>query len=67
MKRLPLLFIAVAVLLLLLPVAAQAATPTFDQTVNQLFRQGYPQRVDHHLANMAGTNPQLGFFQGASM
>jgi hypothetical protein len=47
--------------LLLLPAAAQAK-PTFNQAIDQLFAQGFPQAVDAHLANMPGTNPQLGFY-----
>jgi hypothetical protein len=50
------------VVLLLLPTVAMAATPTFDQAVNRLFAHSYPQTIDNHLANMPGTNPQLGFF-----
>ena len=49
-------------LLLLLPVAAQAAPkPPFDQAIDHLFAQGYPQTIDQHLYAMPGTNPQLGF------
>ena len=65
MKRLPVLLFASALLILLLlsvPALAAATTPTFDQAVDQLFARGYPQMVDNHLANMRGTNPQLGFF-----
>jgi hypothetical protein len=48
-------------LLLLLPAAAQAAPkPTFDQAMDQLIAQGYPQAADAHIAAM-GTNPVLGF------
>ena len=61
MRRLPLLVLAIAVLLLLMPGAA-LATPTFDKAIDRLFSQGYPQRIDSHLAAMPGTNPQLGFF-----
>lgn len=60
MKKL--LVLAMGVLaLLLLPASAQAR-PNFDQAVNKLMRQGWPQAVDAHLANMPGTNPKLGFF-----
>ncbi len=62
MKRLPLILLATALLLLLLPAVAMATTPTFDQAVNQLFAHSYPQTIDNHLANMPGTNRQLGFF-----
>jgi aminopeptidase YwaD len=48
-------------LLLLLPAAA-LAKPDFNQAIDQLFANGFPQTVDAHLANMPGTNPQLGFF-----
>ncbi len=62
MKRILLLLSALLVVLLLLPAAAQATPkPTFDQAIDQLFAQGYPQAIDNHLFTMPGTNPQLGF------
>jgi Iap family predicted aminopeptidase len=60
MKRLLLLLVSVLVLaLLLVPTAAQAK-PSFDQALDQVFAQGYPQTVDSYVASL-GTNPQLGF------
>ena len=63
MRRLALFVLPLCLLLLLLlPVAAQAAPkPTFDQAIDQLYAQGYPQAIDNHLFTMPGTNPQLGF------
>ena len=66
LKRVPLFFLAAALLLLLLPATVLAATPTFSQAIDHLYAQGYPQAVDSHLANMPGTNPQLGFFQAGT-
>ncbi len=62
MKRLPLVLLAAVLLLLLLPAATPAATPTFNTAIDQLTAQGYPQGLDTHLADMPGTNPELGFF-----
>ena len=62
MKRILLLLSASLLVVLLLPAAAQATPkPTFDQAIDQLFAQGYPQAIDNHLFTMPGTNPQLGF------
>ena len=60
--------VAVACLLLLLTagVAQAAPRPTYDQAIDQLFADGYPQAVDNHLADMPGTNPKLGFFMGGT-
>jgi hypothetical protein len=45
----------------LLPSVAQAASQaTFEQAIDQLIAQGYPQAADAHIAAM-GTNPVLGF------
>ena len=66
MKRLPLLLLVTGLLLLLLPTIAQATPLSFDQAIDRLIAQGYPQRVDEHLANMPGTNPRLGFFIGGT-
>ncbi len=60
MRRL--LVLGIGVLALLLVPAGAQARPTFDQAVNQLMKQSWPQAVDAHLANMPGTNPKLGFF-----
>ena len=62
MKRLRLVLLAAVLLLFLLPTAALAATPTFNQTIDRLTAHGYPQGLDTHLADMPGTNPELGFF-----
>ena len=62
MKRMLLVAFAMVLLLLLIATAAQAAPPSFNGAIDQLFSQGYPQGLDNHLANMPGTNPQLGFF-----
>jgi hypothetical protein len=52
--------VVVLVLLLLVPAVAQAGTPlTFDQAVQQLVAQGYPQQIESHLTSL-GTTP-LGF------
>ena len=66
MRRLAILAAAICVLvLLLLPTMAWAAPlPTFDQAVDQLIAQGYPQRIEAHL-NSLGTN-DLGFRFGGS-
>ena len=67
MKR-PLFLLIPLCLLLLLPAAASAkAKPTFDQAIDQLFAQGYPQAVDTHLIAMPGTNPQLGVLLGGHL
>ena len=61
MKRSIVIIFALCVLtLLLLPVTA-LAKPSFDQAIDQLFTQGYPQGIDNTLFTMPGTNPQLGF------
>jgi Peptidase family M28 len=62
MKRMLLVAFTAVLLLLLIATAAQAAPPTFNGAIDQLFSRGYPQGLDNHLANMPGTNPQLGFF-----
>ena len=59
MKRPLLLVLALCLLLLLIPSAAQAA-PSYDQAVDQLFAQGYPQAAESYLLSL-GTNPALGF------
>ena len=62
MRRLSFLLFSLSLLLvLLLPAAAQAsAKPTFDQAIDQLIAQGYPQAADAHIAAM-GTNPGSAF------
>ena len=57
MRRSLLTLACVAVALLLLPAAAQAIT--FDKAVDQLFRQGYPQRLEKTIAGFKST--PLGF------
>ena len=62
MRRFVFVVAPLCLLLLLLAAVAQAAPkPTFDQAIDHLFAQGYPQAVDNHLFTMPGTNPQLGF------
>jgi len=58
MRRLALPLLIACALLLLLPAASPAA-PTFDQAVDQLISQGYPQSVENSL-NSLGTSP-MGF------
>ena len=64
MRRLTLaLMAAVLLLCLAAPGLAQAATiPSYDQALDQLVAQGWPQAVNDHLASMPGTNPALGFY-----
>jgi hypothetical protein len=57
MRRITLLFLTACLVLLLLPVAAQAMT--YDQAVDRLLARHYPQKVETYL-NSLGTNP-LGF------
>ena len=56
MKRLPLFVLATALVLLVIPTTALATTPTFDQAIDQLFAQGYPQTVDGSIAAL-GSSP----------
>ena len=59
MKRTILLFVfSLCLVLLMLPTAAGATT--FDQAVDQLVAQGYPQATEDYLCGL-GTNPLLGF------
>jgi hypothetical protein len=69
LKKLPFVLIAAAFLLLLLPASSFAqsgAKPDFGQAVNRLVAQGWPQRLDDHMAYMPGTNAQLGFYFAGS-
>jgi hypothetical protein len=50
--------------LLLAPAASAAPPPTFDQAVDKLIAQGYPQQIERSL-NSLGTN-DLGFRMGGS-
>lgn len=64
MRRLIILVALVCLLLLLLPAAGMAkAKPgvSFDQAIDKLYAQGYPQWIDQHLLTSAGTNRLLGF------
>ena len=62
MKRLTFLLVAACMVLLLLPALGQAkAKPSYDQAIDQLWAQGYPQWIDQHLVTMPGTNHLLGF------
>ena len=63
MKRALLLLVASCLVLLALPVAA-LATPTFDQAVDTLVQEGYPQRLTDHICGL-GTSP-MGFRFGGS-
>ena len=67
-KRFVVLILTVACVVLAAPTAsfARMSRPTFDRAIDQLFARGYPQRLDNHLADMPGTNPQLGFFQAGT-
>jgi N-acetylated-alpha-linked acidic dipeptidase len=65
MKRLSFLLIPLCLVLLLLPASALAST-SFNHALDRLIAQGWPQRVDEHLAYMPGTNPQLGFYFGGT-
>ena len=58
MKRMILLVFSLCLVLLLLPTAAMATR--FDQAVDQLVAQGYPQATEDYLCGL-GTNPLLGF------
>ena len=58
MKRVILLVCSLCLVLLMLPTAAVATT--FDQAVDQLVAQGYPQTTEDYLCGL-GTNPILGF------
>jgi Iap family predicted aminopeptidase len=66
MKRSHLLAVPLVLLvLLLLPaVSTAAAAPTFDQAVDTLVAQGYPQAIEAYLCNL-GTSP-LGFRVGGT-
>jgi hypothetical protein len=58
-RRLVILLAALAVLTLLALPAVASAAPTFNQAVDKLFAQRYPQKVENYL-NSLGTSP-LGF------
>ena len=57
MRRSLLTLLCAAAVLLMLPTAAQAMT--FNQAVDQLFREGYPQRLEKTIAGFKST--PLGF------
>jgi hypothetical protein len=62
MRRFPFFVLPLCLLLLLLVPSLAAASPTtFDQALDHLYANGYPQAIDQHLFTMPGTNPQLGF------
>ena len=63
MKRTLLLAVVLGVLLLLLPTAALAA-PTYDEAVDTLVQNGYPQRLTDHICGL-GTSA-MGFRFGGS-
>ena len=50
------LIFALCLVLLLIPSLAQASPPSYDQTVDQLVSQGYPQSIQTYL-NSLGTSP----------
>jgi aminopeptidase YwaD len=45
---------------LFVPACRRATSPTFDQAIDTLFAQGYPQALETYLCSL-GTNPELGF------
>jgi hypothetical protein len=45
---------------LLAPACSRADRPSFDQAVDKLFAQGYPQALESYFCSL-GTNPNLGF------
>jgi Iap family predicted aminopeptidase len=45
---------------LLAPACSPAGRPSFDQAVDKLFAQGYPQALEAYFCSL-GTNPALGF------
>jgi len=45
---------------LLAPACSPAARPSFDQAIDKLFAQGYPQALEAYFCSL-GTNPALGF------
>jgi hypothetical protein len=57
-------FILVTVLLLILLAPAAAQAPTFDQAIDQLIEQGYPQKIEADL-NGFGTS-DLGMRMGGT-
>ncbi len=63
MKRTLLLAVGLGVLLLMLPSAA-LASPTYDEAVDTLVQNGYPQRLTDHICSL-GTSP-MGFRFGGS-
>ena len=56
MKRPVMLVFALCLVLLLIPCLAQASPPSYDQAVDQLVTQGYPQQIQSYL-NSLGTSP----------
>ena len=46
--------------LILAPACSPAGRPSFDQAVDKLFAQGYPQALEAYFCSL-GTNPALGF------
>ena len=63
MKRTLLLAVGLGVLLMILPPAA-LASPTFDEAVDTLVQNGYPQRITDHICGL-GTS-RMGFRFGGS-
>jgi Peptidase family M28 len=55
MKRLPFLLVGVCLCFLLIPASA-LATPSFDQAVDRLLAEGYPQGIENYLSSL-GTCP----------
>jgi len=62
-KRTLMLAVGLGVLLLMLPSAA-LASPTYDEAVDTLVQNGYPQRITDHICSL-GTSP-MGFRFGGS-
>ena len=61
-KRVVITLLLVSLVLLLLPVAAQAMS--FDQAVGKLVKQGWPKQLENHIVNFKGNS--LGFRAGGT-
>jgi len=59
MRSLPFL-VPLLLAALLAPACSPADRPSFDQAVDKLFAQGYPQALETYFCSL-GTNPDLGF------
>jgi Iap family predicted aminopeptidase len=63
-RSLVLLVVALVLLILPAPAVGKSAAPTFDQAIDQLVAQGYPQAIEAYLCSL-GTSP-LGFRVGGT-